>query len=123
MKLLQKIDKLWVDNSNNNFGFSVQKEIWLNQGNKLDVQRNWNKNDEEKYLRFARELGWYGDKKNNRIQPYWIKYDPYIELLNKNPKSYSGGLPWGGFFTLPKWVEKDVTSGEKVKNLLSRCDL
>ncbi|BAY87060.1 WD-40 repeat-containing protein [Calothrix parasitica NIES-267] len=120
---LQKINKLWVDNSNNNFGFSVQKKIWLNKDNKLDVKRDWNKNDEEKYLRFARELGWYGDRKNNKIQPYWIKYYHYIELVNKNPKSYSGGLPWGGFLTLPKWVEKDVTSGEKVKNLLSRCDL
>ena len=70
---LQKIDKLWVDNSNNNFGFSVQKKIWLNQGNKLDIKRDWNKNDEEKYLRFARELGWYGDKKNNKIQPYILK--------------------------------------------------
>ncbi|MEM7713366.1 MAG: hypothetical protein AAF349_07270, partial [Cyanobacteria bacterium P01_A01_bin.68] len=84
----------------------------------------WNKNDEEKYLRFARELGWYADDNTNaKRKSLWVNYERYIELLNSNPKSYSGGLPWGGFLTLPKWVEKDVTSGEKVKNLLSRCDL
>ncbi|MEM7714340.1 MAG: AAA-like domain-containing protein, partial [Cyanobacteria bacterium P01_A01_bin.68] len=83
---LQNINKLWVDNSNNNFGFSVQKKIWLNQGNRLDVKRDWNKNDEEKYLRFARELGWYADDNTNaKRKSLWVNYERYIELLNSNP--------------------------------------
>ena len=57
---LENIDNLWVKNSNRNFGFSVQKEIWVKTGNRLGIRRkNWNRSDEENYYRFARAVGWY----------------------------------------------------------------
>ena len=40
-KDLQKVDKLWVDNSKGKFGFSVQKRIYLETGNSLDF--DWEK--------------------------------------------------------------------------------
>ncbi|MBO1070147.1 MAG: trypsin-like serine protease [Dolichospermum sp. DEX189] len=33
---LRKMDQLWVEYSNGKFGFSVQKQIWLDLGGKLD---------------------------------------------------------------------------------------
>ncbi|MFM6220974.1 MAG: GUN4 domain-containing protein, partial [Dolichospermum sp.] len=33
---LRKMDQLWVKYSNGKFGFSVQKQIWLELGGKLD---------------------------------------------------------------------------------------
>jgi hypothetical protein len=44
--VLIKIDRLWVDNSDSKFGFSIQKKIYVeNCGGKLDGIRNqdaWN---------------------------------------------------------------------------------
>ncbi|MCW5318834.1 hypothetical protein GTQ43_35845 [Nostoc sp. KVJ3] len=63
---LQRIDQLWVKNSNKRFGFSVQKEIWKHIGNRLGIEQLeiWTKKDYENYLRFATAVGWYiADKK------------------------------------------------------------
>jgi hypothetical protein len=60
-KDLQKVDKLWVDNSKGEFGFSVQKRIYLETGNSLDFDwekgtfTKWNK---EGYNSFVEKVGW-----------------------------------------------------------------
>ena len=38
---LRKMDQLWVKYSNGKFGFSVQKQIWLELGGKLDGEPDW----------------------------------------------------------------------------------
>ncbi|NEN93922.1 MAG: hypothetical protein F6K48_35600 [Okeania sp. SIO3H1] len=60
--------------SNANFGFSVQKPIYLETGNKLGSFQ------QEFYERFGRAVGWY---KNGR----WLEYDELVFSLN-SPKGH-----------------------------------
>lgn len=50
---LQIIDRLWVKFSGGHFGFSVQKQIYVETGNKLDGQYY-----EKEYERFGDRVGW-----------------------------------------------------------------
>ena len=49
---LRTIDQLWLEHSNNKFGFSVQKRIYLEEGGKLDSI------DYESWKRMAKRVGW-----------------------------------------------------------------
>jgi serine protease Do len=62
---LRKMDQLWVKYSNGKFGFSVQKQIWLNLGGKLDGELDW-----DTYQKLGDRVGW---RKNND----WLSYDSY----------------------------------------------
>ncbi|MBD1996723.1 GUN4 domain-containing protein [Leptolyngbya sp. FACHB-541] len=53
---LRQIDRLWLDNSEDKFGFSVQKEIYLK-----DCGGNSDGNDEEAINCFVDAVGWYGN--------------------------------------------------------------
>lgn len=97
---LKKIDQLWVSNSDKYFGFSVQKEIWMQTGNRLGVKPElWNNEDFESYKIFSRAVGWYDDNK----------------IIKTNPSlSPRGSLP------------KNLAFDNKVSNqgvLFSNCDL
>ncbi|MFN6540409.1 MAG: SUMF1/EgtB/PvdO family nonheme iron enzyme [Nostoc sp. EkiNYC01] len=61
--LLREIDKLWVNYSNRRFGFSIQKEIYLNNGGKADSQY-----DEEAWGKFADSVGWRVNRKSISYQ-------------------------------------------------------
>ncbi|MBD2515450.1 GUN4 domain-containing protein [Nostoc sp. FACHB-973] len=50
---LHTIDRLWVKYSNGHFGFSVQKNIYLEVGGKPD-----GKYDDEPFLKFCDRVGW-----------------------------------------------------------------
>ncbi|WP_242056452.1 MULTISPECIES: GUN4 domain-containing protein [unclassified Nostoc] len=50
---LRTIDRLWVKYSNGQFGFSVQKEIYLSVGGKAD-----GKYDKEAWEKFGDRVGW-----------------------------------------------------------------
>ncbi|OIP78669.1 MAG: hypothetical protein AUK48_01210 [Oscillatoriales cyanobacterium CG2_30_44_21] len=50
---LQTIDHLWMYHSNGKFGFSVQKELWLNCGGKIGVYNY------EVFKEFGAQVGWY----------------------------------------------------------------
>ncbi|MBD2341537.1 AAA-like domain-containing protein [Calothrix sp. FACHB-156] len=92
---LQKIDKLWVTNSDKRFGFSVQREIWDNS---------------QDYISFAKAVGWYDDIGGGGE---FVSYDELLRRIKDDP-SYRGSLPSGGGV----WVGfpgRDF--------LLSRCDL
>jgi serine protease Do len=67
---LRKIDQLWVEYSNGKFGFSVQKQIWLELGGKLD-----GKPDYDTYLKLGDRLGW-------RRNGQWLSYDEYTFSTN-----------------------------------------
>ena len=52
-KELRMINDLWVKNSDGKFGFTVQKQIWLECGGKIG------KYDREIYIKFAEKVRWY----------------------------------------------------------------
>ena len=74
---LRKMDQLWVKYSNGKFGFSVQKQIWLDLGGKLD-----GKPDYDTYKKLGSRVGW---RKNDA----WLSYDDYTFSTNALP----GHLP------------------------------
>ncbi|BBD62845.1 WD-40 repeat-containing protein (plasmid) [Nostoc sp. HK-01] len=91
---LQRIDQLWVSNSNTLFGFNVQKQIWINTGNKLGIKPEdlANKNFEN-YLRFSKAVRWYNDRgqEGNSIGRF-VSYGSLIKRIKNNP-TYRGSLP------------------------------
>jgi hypothetical protein len=91
---LRTIDQLWVKYSQGRFGFSVQKNIWLEVGGKVD----W---DTEKKL--GDRVGW---RKRRKGRKDWLSYND----LTFNLQAPVGHLPtqlcgwWGGFRGLGvKW--------------------
>ncbi len=77
---LRIIDQLWVDYSNGHFGFSVQKQIWLDCGGKIG------KYDYEAYKRLGDRVGW---RKNGD----WIPYSDFTF----NTNDLKGHLPVRGW--------------------------
>ncbi|WP_292857179.1 GUN4 domain-containing protein [Nostoc sp. LPT] len=106
---LQRIDQLWVNNSDKRFGFSVQKKIWIGTGNRLGIkQSNWTDKDTENYLRFAKAVGWYdsdnGSFVSNDILMFGIKYNfesnkgtlPNVNTIVKSNSGFTTFLgEWG----------------------------
>ncbi|WP_346290897.1 caspase, EACC1-associated type [Sphaerothrix gracilis] len=72
---LRTIDQLWGKYSKGHFGFSVQKEIWLEVGGKVDYET-------EKKL---------GDRVGWRVKGQWISYDN----VTFSTSAQEGHLPWG----------------------------
>jgi hypothetical protein len=86
---LRKMDQLWVKYSNGKFGFSVQKQIWLDVGGKLDGEPDW-----DTFTKLGSRVGW---RKNNE----WLSYDSYTFSTNALPGHLPGfwsdfGGFWGG---------------------------
>jgi hypothetical protein len=67
---LRKMDQLWVKYSKGKFGFSVQKQIWLDLGGKLDGEPDW-----YTFVKLSDRVGW---RKNNE----WLSYDNYTFSTN-----------------------------------------
>ncbi|MBE9234326.1 GUN4 domain-containing protein [Cuspidothrix issatschenkoi LEGE 03284] len=84
---LRKMDQLWVKYSNGKFGFSVQKQIWLELGGKLDGEY-----DRDTFTKLGDRVGW-------RQNGEWLSYDSYTFSTN----ALSGHLPelveWGGGYS------------------------
>ncbi len=77
---LRTIDQLWVKYSKGKFGFSVQKQIWLDCGGKP-----WASNREGKaYFRFCDRVGWRKDGE-------WV----YDDLIFKLFGEYKDTTPAG----------------------------
>jgi hypothetical protein len=74
---LRIIDQLWVKFSGGRFGFSVQKQIYLETGNKPDGLPR-----EKEYHRFGDRIGW-------RVNNDWRDYD----TLTFSYKAAEGHLP------------------------------
>jgi serine protease Do len=50
---------LWLKYSQNRFGFSVQKKIWVDNGGKFDGESDW-----DTYEKLGNKVGWkMGDQK------------------------------------------------------------
>ncbi len=63
---LRTLDELWVKYSSGKFGFSIQKQIYLECGGKLDDNY-----DDSTYEKFGDRVGW-------RLKSIWI---PYYDLI------------------------------------------
>jgi GUN4-like len=72
------IDRLWVEASQDNFGFSVQRNIWLN------VYGEPGKFDRETFRNFGDVVGW-------RIDGNWLK--DYYQMFNFPEALPKGRLP------------------------------
>lgn len=75
-KDLAIIDKLWLQYSNGQFGFSVQKRIWLECGGEPGIYNDtaWNN--------FGEKVGW-------RVNNYWLHYSE----INFSHHANAGHLP------------------------------
>ena len=80
-KDLKTIDGLWVQASQGRYGFSVQKEIYVRCGGKLDGKYPSNKI----WQKFCTEVGWC-------VNDSWKNYDD----LTWNSIHVPGHLPFGG---------------------------
>lgn len=94
---LKTIDRLWLENSNNRFGFSAQLPIYLDTGN-----RPGRLIGDDAYSRFGDRVGW---RKDND----WIIF---IENLN-----YSATAPIG-HFPNPR-PEYSITGGRLLYSVLA----
>jgi hypothetical protein len=81
---------LWLKYSKGKFGFSVQKQIWLDCGGKVGVY------DYDIYRKFADKVKW-------RNQGNWLSYDE----LNFTDNAIQRTSPWlvGGFWSRGGSVE------------------
>ena len=111
---LKRMDSLWVKNSQGHFGFSVQKRIWKNIFKGVKPE-DWKNIDFKNYLLFASRVRWYNYKKNNSKESNFVQYGDYINMVNKDPSQYTGGLP--GYL----WGVKAIR--QWVGFLFSHCDL
>jgi len=85
---LRTIDQLWVKYSNGRFGFSVQKNIWLECGGKVDYETE---------LELGKRIGW------RRVKRGWFGFgDKQVEFLSYDDGTFSleaplGHLPSSGY--------------------------
>ncbi len=87
IKELRTIDRLWLDNSEGKFGFSVQKRIYLEEGGKLDDY------DYDSYKKMSDRLGW---RKNNRWLSYLnLTFDKDIAQQGQFPCEYRNWIVIG----------------------------
>jgi hypothetical protein len=76
---LRIIDQLWLKYSQNRFGFSVQKKIWIDNGGKLDGSY-----DSDAYHKLANKVGWMNAER-------WFNYSE----LTFDRNAPCGHLPCG----------------------------
>ena len=93
---LRTMDQLWKKYSNGNFGFSVQKEVYLGLG-------GGEKYNAQMWRKFADQVGW-------RKEGQWLWYsDLNFELSNTTKKAHlpcwvrRRGYGWQGIWELTKW--------------------
>jgi hypothetical protein len=103
---LRTIDQLWVKYSNGRFGYSVQKNIWLECGGKIDYETECKLGD---------RIGW-------RLDEEWMEYDQGTFSLDAPvghlPCGGVGGFWCGGGWGVWLWL-----GGGAVGVLLSRQEL
>ena len=86
---LNRIDDLWLKYSNNQLGFSVQKEIWVDVGGKLDFGKDLQSSGKA-FQKLGDTVGWRVDGK----WVYWQGID--FDSPEKKPGSLPLSLPGGG---------------------------
>ncbi|NJO52928.1 MAG: transcriptional regulator, partial [Leptolyngbyaceae cyanobacterium RM2_2_4] len=86
-EVLGRIDRLWINNSAGKFGFSVQKQIYLEScGGNSDGQY-----DERAWNCFGNAVGW-------RVNNQWISYERLTFNVSAN-KGHLPARPWFEWWT------------------------
>lgn len=98
---LRTINDLWLKYSNGKFGFTVQRDIWLEYGD-LGVCK-W-----EHYRLFARKVRWYDDRKREWLDTKFSIDTPPGHLpttvrIYERTKYFWKGVNWGR--KIWKWLE------------------
>lgn len=94
---LRTIDRLWIYYSDGKFGFSVQKELWLQCGGKI---YEWNY---EVWKEFGEKVGWY-DSSNDQ----WLTYSQFMKNTENGQNALSKSIPcifggvWMGWAVITK---------------------
>ena len=78
---LRTIDQLWMHYSNSKFGFSIQKQIWLECGGEIGKDYFY---DHEGFRKLAAKVGWY--------HPQKAEWRTYTEFMNST-KNAQNALP------------------------------
>jgi serine/threonine protein kinase len=89
---LRTIDQLWLYYSNERFGFSIQKDLWL------ELNNNAPKHNYSTWKEFALQVGWYYTQKG-RCKSH--TYDEFISNIRNAKNAPLAGLPTlviGGIF-------------------------
>ncbi|MDI9637788.1 GUN4 domain-containing protein [Geitlerinema splendidum] len=87
--VLQSLDRLWVEASNGQFGFSVQQRIWA------EVRSQHPTDSAAAVKAFGDRVGW--TRTQNQPDPTFIAHDWLIETeLNSSLEAPAGHLPWVG---------------------------
>jgi hypothetical protein len=97
-EVLSKIDQLWINNSGGKFGFSVQKQIYLNCKANPFVKsgKTWDC--------FGDQVGW----RVKGTQENWVAYQS-VTFNSSAPKGHLPFLPKGkGFFGIDDNVPGEV---------------
>ncbi|MEM9927501.1 MAG: AAA-like domain-containing protein [Cyanobacteria bacterium P01_D01_bin.50] len=121
---LKKINNAWLQNSNGHFGFSVQKQIWKDAGNRLGITE-LNDEDRKIYQHLASLVGWYDSKKR-----MYLPYTQIIEQVDNNfQKVPKGILPIGGRYAY-HWLSNGLGLGnfdfwinDRFFSRLANCNL
>ena len=106
---LRKMDQLWVKYSNGKFGFSVQKQIWLDLKGKFGTNYGT-------YVKLGDRVGWRRDNE-------WLSYDSYI--FSTHALALPGHLPAPNALLWGAWVNSGYQvdfSGHDFFTLFSSLD-
>lgn len=87
---LRTIDRLWVKYSNGRFGFSVQKQIYLEVGGLPDGKYYY-----QAWEKLGERVGW-------RVKESWIKYSD-VKFHTNAPVGHLPGGWWIGGFLIWVW--------------------
>ncbi len=101
---LRNINQLWLDNSNGHFGFSVQKQIYLNSSKKVGD--------------FGEKVGWRGEAGMFGGIFGWKSYGWLTFNLNNAPKGHLPAFP----LDMPWWYHKGETTKDFAQSILERND-
>jgi hypothetical protein len=94
---LLRIDGLWVRHSGGKFGFSVQKDIYVNCGGLLD-----GKYSEEPFVKFIQQVGWC--KEDAKRYDTWKELAGDSALREYSNFIFSSEKALGGHLPLIGWV-------------------
>ncbi|EAW34476.1 GUN4 domain-containing protein [Lyngbya sp. PCC 8106] len=111
---LRTIDQLWLQYSAGKFGFTVQKEIYIETGNKLSQY------DKKAFDRFGDVIGW---RKENVIKKGWFAWELNYDNLNFSQSAPRGHLPAVAMQPLIKRFFQGERIGTFFSTLVQRLDV
>lgn len=113
-KSLQDINSLWVKHSDERFGFSVQKQIWVKTGNRLGVIKPSDE-DAKNYQLYISHIGWYDSEEKD-----WKNYPKLIEEVEKDYQQVQVGTLLAFHYASPG-ITRSVVVNFPFGNLFSRA--